>query len=118
MSAGLRQWDTCQSANTLGPNVVHLNWGSQLNPSDCPDDQNYRYLEVNVTGQVSNDADMAPGGYYWAGTEYNRHIQVWKVGVGPAGDGRAILRPRQIPGRVDDDRRPESRRLGDDTSRH
>ncbi len=63
------------------PNVVHLNWGSQLNPSDCPDD-GYRYLEVNVTGQVVGDADLAPGGYYWAGTEYNRHIQVWKVGIG------------------------------------
>ena len=33
------------------PNVAHLSWGSQLNPSDCPDD-GYRYLEVNVTGQV------------------------------------------------------------------
>ena len=37
------------------PNVAHLSWGSQLNPSDCPDD-GYRYLEVNVTGQVVNDA--------------------------------------------------------------
>ena len=63
------------------PNVAHLSWGSQLNPSDCPDDQNYRYLEVNVTGQVSNDADQAPAGNYWARLEYNRHIQVWKVGI-------------------------------------
>ena len=66
------------------PNVVHLNWGSQLNPSDCPDDQNYRYLEVNVTGQVSNDADQVPGtdpARFWARLEYNRHIQVWKVGI-------------------------------------
>jgi len=61
---------------------VHLNWGSQLNPSDCPDD-GYRYLDVNVTGQVSNDADQAPGGNYWARLEYNRHIQVWKIGVAP-----------------------------------
>ena len=41
------------------PKVAHLNWGSQLNPSDCPDD-GYRYLEVNITGQVSNDADQLP----------------------------------------------------------
>ena len=73
------------------PNVVHLNWGSQLNPSDCPDDQNYRYLEVNVTGQVSNDADQVPNivpAMFWARLEYNRHIQVWKVGiVNPPGTG-------------------------------
>ena len=64
------------------PNVAHLSWGSQLNPSDCPDD-GYRYLEVNVTGQVVNDADQAPDGDYWARLEYNRHIQVWKIGVAP-----------------------------------
>jgi len=62
------------------PNVVHLNWGSQLNPSDCVDD-GYRYLEVNVTQQVVNDADLAPAGNFWARLEYNRHIQVWKVGI-------------------------------------
>ena len=77
------------------PNVAHLSWGSQLNPSDCPDDQNYRYLEVNVTGQVSNDADQAPAGNYWARLEYNRHIQVWKVGIvvdpPPAGERYCVL---------------------------
>ena len=28
-----------------------------------------------------NDADQAPDGDYWARLEYNRHIQVWKVGI-------------------------------------
>ena len=68
------------------PKVAHLNWGSQLNPSDCPDD-GYRYLEVNITGQVSNDTDQLPGTdnspRFWARLEYNRHIQVWKIGVAP-----------------------------------
>ena len=65
------------------PNVVHLNWGSQLNPSDCTLDAGYRYLEVNVTQQVGNDADVAQAGpYNWASLEYNRHIQIWRVGVG------------------------------------
>jgi hypothetical protein len=64
------------------PNGAHLNWGSQLNPSDCPDDQGYRYLEMNVTQQVTNDADLSlDGNYYWARLDYNRHIQVWKVGI-------------------------------------
>src|SRR5438093_11939161 len=56
------------------PNVAHLSWGSQLNPSDCPDD-GYRYSEVNVTGQVAHDADQAPAGDYPARREYSRHRQ-------------------------------------------
>jgi hypothetical protein len=68
-----------------------LNWGSEVNPSQCPTDQGYRYLEINVTRKV--EADFAPGANHfdvtgtptapdgWAAREYNQHIQVWKIGV-------------------------------------
>jgi hypothetical protein len=73
-----------------------LNWGSEVNPSQCPTDQGYRYLEINVTrdvqfdvapgaGQVDADqtAPVKPDG--WAVREFNQHIQVWKIGVTPGG---------------------------------
>jgi hypothetical protein len=82
-------------AVVAGPNVAHLNWGSHLNPSDCPDDQGYRYLEMNVTQHVTNDADQAldgPTPRYWARLDYNRHIQVWKVGISvPPGERYCVL---------------------------
>jgi hypothetical protein len=68
-----------------------LNWGSEVNPSKCPTDQGYRYLEINVTRKI--ELNTAPGaGHYdlvpmsstgdcWARREFNQHIQVWKVGV-------------------------------------
>jgi hypothetical protein len=70
-----------------------LNWGSEVNPSKCPTDQGYRYLEINVTRKV--ELNTAPGvgnhdlgvppaptaGDGWALREFNQHIQVWKVGV-------------------------------------
>ena len=68
-----------------------LNWGSEVNPSQCPTDQGYRYLEINVTRKV--EQDFAPGKNNfdspatpavpdgWAEREYNQHIQVWKIGV-------------------------------------
>ncbi|SRR6266446_195178 len=80
------RWTGVADRADAAPNVAHLSWGSQLNPFDCPDD-GYRYLEVNVTGQVVNDADQAPDDDYWARLEYNRHIQVWKIGVQPPSSG-------------------------------
>jgi hypothetical protein len=76
-----------------------LNWGSEVNPSRCPTDQGYRYLEINVTRKVEHD--VAPGaGHFdasqttptppdgWANREFNQHIQVWKIGiVEPPGEG-------------------------------
>ena len=67
-----------------------LNWGSQVNPSRCPTDQGYRYLEINVTRKVDGDVALrdavnilsAP----WADREFNQHIQVWHIGV-PGGGG-------------------------------
>ena len=35
-----------------------LNWGSEVNPSRCPTDQGYRYLEINVTRKVENDPTL------------------------------------------------------------
>jgi hypothetical protein len=68
------------------PDQPHLNWGSQVTPAQCPTDQNYRYLEINVTHQVTNDADSGVAGNYWARDDYNRHIQVWKIGTTGGGE--------------------------------
>jgi hypothetical protein len=68
-----------------GPSSEHLNWGSHITPARCTDD-GYRYLEINVTHKVVNDGDS---GFtrYWAALDYNRHIQLWEVGVVvPPGD--------------------------------
>jgi hypothetical protein len=63
-----------------------LNWGSEVNPSRCPTDQGYRYLEINVTRKVENDPTTVLG-TTWAVLEYNQHIQVWKIGtVGGGGE--------------------------------
>ena len=50
-----------------------------MTPARCTDD-GYRYLGINVTHKVTNDGDS---GFtrYWASLDYNRHIQVWEVGV-------------------------------------
>lgn len=58
-----------------------LNWGSEVNPSRCPTDQGYRYLEINVTRKVEQDPTTGGASNTWAVLEYNQHIQVWKVGV-------------------------------------
>jgi len=63
------------------PDTPHLAWGSQVNPAQCPTDQDYRYLEINVTHGVKNDADSGIAGNYWAADDYNKHIQVWKIGT-------------------------------------
>ena len=71
-----------------GPNVAHLNWGSNVNVSRCPSDQNYRELKINITHHVTNDADSGVT-RFWAFDDYNRHIQVWEVGIG--GDGGTLF---------------------------
>lgn len=84
-----------------GPSAAQtpsLNWGSEVNPSRCPTDQGYRYLEINVTRDV--EFDVAPGAGHvdadqiapvppdgWANREFNQHIQVWKIGVSGGGVG-------------------------------
>ena len=60
-----------------------LNWGSEVNPSRCPTDQGYRYLEINVTRKVENDPTLGKAGNQWAMLDYIQHIQVWKVGSEP-----------------------------------
>jgi hypothetical protein len=65
-----------------------LNWGSEVNPSRCPTDQGYRYLEINVTRKVENDPTLDPAGTNkWAMLDYIQHIQVWKVGTVPTPGG-------------------------------
>jgi hypothetical protein len=53
----------------------HLDWGSEVNPGQCPPGP----LVINVTLKVANDIDSGVGGNYWATDAYNRHIQVWQV---------------------------------------
>jgi len=64
-----------------------LNWGSEVNPSRCPTDQGYRYLEINVTRKVEDDPTLGVLGNTWAILEYNQHIQVWKIGSSDDGGG-------------------------------
>jgi hypothetical protein len=71
-----------------GPSAAQtpsLNWGSEVNPAQCPNYAGYRYLEINVTRDVQLDAAPGAGVFQaasgWADREYNQHIQVWKIGV-------------------------------------
>lgn len=64
-----------------------LNWGSEVNPSRCPTDSGYRYLEINVTRKVEGDPTQGVLGNTWAIREFNQHIQVWKIGAGGPGTG-------------------------------
>ena len=68
-----------------------LNWGSQVNPSRCPADGGYRYLEINVTRKVDDDVaftNAVPNsGVPWAARDFNQHIQVWHIGVPSEGGG-------------------------------
>jgi hypothetical protein len=61
-----------------------LRWGSHVTPARCTDD-GYRELAINVTHKVTNDGDSGVT-RYWAALDYNRHIQVWEVGVTGGGD--------------------------------
>jgi hypothetical protein len=65
-----------------------LNWGSEVNPSRCPTDQGYRYLEINVTRNVEDDLNptLDTAREPWAIVDYNQHIQVWKVGTVAGGE--------------------------------
>lgn len=76
------------SAALAGPNEPHVNWGTQVNPARCPTDAGYRYLEINITHHVVNDADSGTT-RYWAFDDYNKHIQVWAVGIPDPGPGDA-----------------------------
>jgi len=60
-----------------GPSALHLNWGTEVNPGQCPDGE----LVINVTHKVTNDGDSGLAGY-WAYDNYNRHIQLWQLGEG------------------------------------
>jgi hypothetical protein len=69
-----------------------LNWGSQVNPSRCPTDAGYRYMEINVTRKVDGDDALSdainPQSVPWAMRDFNQHIQVWQVGVVGGGGER------------------------------
>jgi hypothetical protein len=83
---------TCISAPLVASaQAPSLNWGSEVNPSRCPTDQGYRYLEINVTRKVDGDVAfpnaVAPTGDAWASRDFNQHIQVWHIGVSGGGGG-------------------------------
>ena len=77
------------SSAAAGPTVPHLNWGSNVNPARCPTDDGYRYLEINVTHHVVNDQDSGLAGI-WATDDYNKHIQLWAVGIAPEPQGEVF----------------------------
>jgi len=60
------------------PSHTHLNWGSQINQSECPNGT----LIVNVTQKITNDRDDSGGASFWALDDYVRHIQVVDLGDG------------------------------------
>ena len=72
-------------ALVIGPTTMtfaapQLNWGIQVNPGQC-DVQGA--LVINITHQVIRDLDDGEAGNYWARDDYNKHIQVWKIGSNP-----------------------------------
>jgi hypothetical protein len=64
------------SAMAAGPK--HPNGGTN-NAADCSPGANKMVL--NIVFQVTNDADSAVGGNYWAIDNYTKHIQVFDQGV-------------------------------------
>jgi len=50
------------------PDVAHLNWGSQVNPGQCPAGK----LVINVSQRVINSLDSGTGGNWWAADNYER----------------------------------------------
>lgn len=61
------------------PSTPQLNWGSELNTGQCIGESG-GLLVINVIMRVSNDDDSGLNGY-WAEDNYQKHIQVWKVGA-------------------------------------
>ncbi len=57
-----------------------LNWGSQVNASQCGSPPNN--LVINVNQHITGDIDSGCAGNYWAYDEYNKHVQVWQIGDG------------------------------------
>jgi len=66
---------TLSGQTMAGPTDLHLNWGTMVNPGQCPDGK----LVVNITFKVINDGDTRVGGGFWALDSYKKHIQVWEV---------------------------------------
>lgn len=56
----------------------HLNWGSQINRSECPNGA----LIINVTEKITNDFDSGTGGNNWPLDDFVRHIKVIETSPG------------------------------------
>ncbi len=65
-----------QAMAAPGGEKPHLNWGSQVNPAECPAGKQV----INVTFKVLNDLDDGVKGNYWARSNYNKTIKVWQTG--------------------------------------
>ena len=59
-------------ASSAGPNRPTLNWGKEVNPSNCPKGK----VVVNITHDVINSADSGIGGNFWASINYRKHIKI------------------------------------------
>lgn len=64
------------SSLALAAPHVHLNWGSQINQSQCPSGP----LVINVTQKVLNDVDSGICGNNWAFDDFVRQIKVVQTG--------------------------------------
>jgi hypothetical protein len=58
------------------PSDVGLNWGTEVDPGECPNGQ----LVINVSYKVIGGEDSAVGGGVWALEDYVKQIQVWDLG--------------------------------------
>jgi hypothetical protein len=67
-----------KSLASAAPSHTHLNWGSQLNQSECPNGT----LVVNAVQKITKDADSGVGGNAWALDDEIRHIQVVQLDDG------------------------------------
>lgn len=66
-------------ALTAAPTERALDWTKEVNPSKC---NASGQPIINVTQKVKNSVDSGTAGNYWAFSNYNRHIQVWKQDLG------------------------------------
>ena len=65
------------SASLMAGPSDHLNFGKQINASQC---NAAGKMVINVVQHITNDADSGVAGNAWAFDDFNRTIQVWQSG--------------------------------------
>jgi hypothetical protein len=84
------------------PSGPHLNWGTNVNPGQCPQGK----LVINVTYKVVT-IDSGEAENIWADDYANRHLQVWQTGDDTfcalvQDTGHFVTREGRSPGDSDD----------------